>query len=52
MLWLAPGLALAANIPSTIRDDAKQLRQRALTGCNAYAIVESLVLEAGPRLAG
>ncbi len=52
MLWLAPGLALAANIPSTIRDDARQLRQRALTESNAYAIVESLVLEAGPRLAG
>jgi carboxypeptidase Q len=52
VLLLGPGLALAANIPSTIRDDAKQLRQRALTESNAYAIVESLVLEAGPRLAG
>ncbi len=52
LVLLAPGLTLAANIPASIRDDAQQLRQRALAESDAYAIVESLVLEAGPRLAG
>lgn len=52
LVLLAPGLTLAANIPASIRDDAQQLRQSALAESDAYAIVESLVLEAGPRLAG
>ena len=43
---------LAATIPDSIRDNAQALRKRALEQSDAYSLVESLVIEAGPRLAG
>lgn len=52
LVALIPLSLTAATIPDSIRNDAKQLRKRALERSEAFDIVESLVLEVGPRLAG
>lgn len=56
----ALGLALMASIPALAAPGldekslttATQLREQALAGSEAYAIVESLTTEVGPRMAG
>jgi carboxypeptidase Q len=56
-LALAASPALAqetqsVSIPPAAIDTAAQLRDRALEGSGAFAIVESLTTEVGPRMAG
>jgi hypothetical protein len=56
-LLLAPGLlccalAQAGDFSPAVQATARQLMQQALEGNSAYAIVESLTTEVGPRLAG
>lgn len=42
----------ADGVPESVMDQARSLRDKALAGSAAYAIVESLTTEIGPRLAG
>ena len=51
-LGLASGAQAASLIPDDVRAQAESLRDRALEANDAYAIVESLTTEVGPRLAG
>jgi carboxypeptidase Q len=56
-LSLLVPLALAAQEPAPVLGDealavAAQLRETALAGSGAYALVESLTTEVGPRMAG
>jgi Zn-dependent M28 family amino/carboxypeptidase len=54
LLALVPALALAADdgLPKRALADAQALRDHAVAGSDAYAIVESLTTEVGPRMAG
>jgi carboxypeptidase Q len=49
---LSSAFAQAADFSPAVQATARQLMQAALQGNNAYAIVESLTTEVGPRLAG
>lgn len=49
---LCPVLALAGDIPGQVQANARKLMQQALVKNSAYALVESLTTEVGPRQAG
>ena len=51
MSWSAPA-SPASLLPPDVRESASALRDQALQANAAYAIVESLTTEVGPRLAG
>ncbi len=48
----AGGAAAASALPQEAIATATQLREQALGGSGAYALVESLTTEVGPRMAG
>ncbi|MCB1589394.1 MAG: peptidase M28 family protein, partial [Xanthomonadales bacterium] len=52
LLALHAPLSLAAGLEESQLQTAAALRDQALAGSGAYAIVESLTTEVGPRLAG